>query len=1853
MLFGLAALLLIAVIGLPFLLKDFKASSGQGGVYANVLLPDTMGGRAPITITFSSPMVTEEELNKPVGASKVPFTLTPTVAGDGLWVNPRTFKFTPQKVYAPATRYIIALHSGLKALNGKDVTQKRTFLSMPLTVLGMQQKDWKDDLLEITLSFNLPVAPDVLREFLSIKGNAAGDKSVDYKVLSTAVGEYLVIGIEKPASTQYTLTLSPELLSNVGPEPLGDELSYVLTPKKEVEVVSTSSENVASAPTPVPGALNGPPTLKVYNSEQSVSEDGQCTIYISVSGPMDPEAVKPFLNIKPDKVDKVIWDDDRNALVITGNWKPGENVAITLKKGAPSESGTTLKEDYSHVLVIPEIEPFLRIDNQAQRLVITPAYGLRVPISGVNVKSVEFTLYRLYDNNIPVEMASEYDYVSSFSERFSELCGQMKVDLTEPRNQVFHKAVDLADLVKDKNMRGLYLLRTYGAPVDKQRADNNSDDYYWENYEEPSEQLILITDLAPVAMRDDRSLKVWVNSLSSGKAVANADVIAYSMSNQVVAGGRTDSSGLVTLKPEQSGPWPMRPALIVVKTKDDVSYLNLAGNLFDNAQFDIWGESWSDLPYRAFCFTSRGVYRPGEHVDFKALFRDAELQPPAPAPMLYQVFSPTGRELLRGTGLLSDEGGLVGGFDLPDTAPTGMYSLRVFAPGGEDKPFGYVSFNVEEFVPPRIEVNLTGSAAKIIGDEKLTLDFGADYLFGAPGTKLNYNLDRFSRVQTFSHKDWPDVYFGDDTKFEASTDKPLVESQLDDAGRGNYVYNAAKSDLAAPSMVNWNFVLNVQEDGGRWVSKALQVNYYPRKEQLGLKLPGYGQVEPGKPATLTAVAVDTDGKPLSGVKSLNYTIERIVSHYNYVRQSNGSYRYNYSEELVEAAKGEVALASGSGEFNFTPNKTGTYRVRVLGPNGSAAAARLHVWSPYWTDSEGEGEESRLAVVDVTFDKVEYAVGDTAQVTLRAPVKGRLLFNVESGRTLMTRIMDMDKEEVTISVPVTKDFIPNVYCTAWVVKPVKDEGKWSAHRAYGVAPLKVSKDDNLLKITLDSPDKVLPGGTLPVTVKLARPDGAPSSGEVCLYLVDEAILKLTNYETPDPMSLFWAKRSLEINAVDFYDELTEPESKATPLLKAGGGDDGAATSDYLSAIKRNQIMLTVFVGKVDVPASGQTVVELKLPEFSGKGRLMAVATSGKHLGSAEKFVTIARDIVVETTGPRAVAPGDEFIVPVKAFLSSGVTKPVKGEVKVSVSGPLQLMNKESLKVNMSPTASGGQAGPSGEFKIKAGPNMGLGIVTVESVIPNDPANSYTQTVEIPVRSPFPKTEMSGSGIAKGNTDTKLEIPDAWVPGTGKMTVTAGKGTSANLLPALNYLKDYPYGCLEQTTSKAWPFIIVPELIKESSPELVDQAKIDKALAIAVNRLSFMQLYDGSFAMWPGETQTTLWTSVYATHFLWEARTKTQLPKDMLESALNFLKQIMAVPAGAITPYDFDSILSTKAYAAYVLTLAGQAPVAWLQQLHEDRALLSPSGRVYLAAAMALQQKSSKPLRSLGEMPEVKWGGVNPTLESSVRNQAILLTAWSQVEPGATEAGILAKNIQDLGFRGYWYTTQENAMALLALSKYYAVNPTRDKPFTGALKDADNQSLMDFSSEKDGNAKIASRPGKALPLPVSLSVQGEGSAYYSWSSTGVPKEAPASFAENLKVTLTLKDDAGKELVWDGKNPLRIKQGTRLNAALTIEPSTPVEQLIVVDVLPGGLEVDNPRLQELQDMKPENSPYYWNCRLDLRDERLILIINYLDRPMTYNFTMRAVSKGTFVMPPVAGEGMYAPFIRALSNSGSLMVE
>ena len=1845
MLFGLAVLLLIAVIGLPFLLKDFKSGTGQDGVYVHVQSDRIMGPRQSITLSFSSPMVAAENTKQTLGMDEAPLTLTPPIDGEGVWDNDQTFVFTPHQPYTPATRYIIALRPGLKALDGEEVIQKLNFISMPLTITGAQQTNWQDDKLEIMISFNLPVDPEVLRQNLAVTPSAKGGKPVDYEVVTAEASQYLALSITDPKSDEYLLTFGPDLVSTIGPEPLGRAASYVISAQKTVGVVSTSA--TSEAPVTVSGAY------------QNVTGEGQCTIYIQTSSPLDPEAVRPFIKVTPDKVEKVIWNDGNYSLEITGKWTAGENVVVRLEEGLPAENGTKLAKSYQTVQTIPEILPFLNMGaGEGRRMVITPGNGLRVPVSGVNIKRVEFSLWRLYDNNIPVEMANEYWDINQFSQQFSKLCGTMQVDLVEPRNQVFHKAVDLTDLtnlIKDKNLRGLYMLRAYATPMEAKDPDN----YEW-GYDTQSEQVILITDLASVVLKRQDGLQVWVNSLAKGKGVAGANVTAYSLSNQVVASGRTNAEGLVNLKPESPGPWPqpLAPALVMVTSNGDVSYINLASNLLNNPEFDVWGQSWDDLPYKAFCFTSRGVYRPGEHVDFKALLRDEQLLPPAPGPVLFKVMSPTGREMLRGSGVLSREGGFTGGFNLPDSAPTGGYTLLVFAPGGEDNAFGQTFFNVEEFVPPRIEVSLGGSAERIIGDEELKLDLKADYLFGAPGSKLTYTLDRTSLVGTFSHKDWPGVYFGDDNRFETSSDKPLVEAQLDEAGRGAYTYKAAASDKAAPSMVNWMFLLSVQEDGGRWVSKALQVPYYPRNEQLGLKLP-QGVVEPGKTTTFTAVAVDVDGKPLAEVKSVKYTIERVVGHYNYERNPNGSYHYEYTEELLSVSKGEAPLVNGSGDFAFTPNRTGTYRVRVVGPHDAAAAARIQVWSPYWRDSEDEDESgSRLTVAEINFDKTEYRVGDTAQVTVRAPFKGRLLFNVESGRTLVSRVMDMDSEEVTIAVPVTADFIPNVYCLAWVVKPVQAEGKWSSHRAYGVAPLRVGKQDNLLTVTLDSPDKALPNATLPVTVKLARSGGAPSSGEVCLYLVDEAILSLTNYQTPDPMSLFWAQRALGITGADFYDELTQPESRATPLLKAGGGgpDDGMA--DYMSAVKRNQIMLTLFLGKVDVPASGQTEISLDLPEFSGKGRLMAVASSGKFLGSADKHVTIARDLVVEATGPRAVAPGDEFFIPVKAFMSAGAAKELKGEVKITVSGPLQRLDKDSLKVDMAPvSAGGGQAGPSGEFKIKAGPDVGLGIVTVESVIGGDPDNSYSQTVEIPVRSPFPKVTLSGSGMVVGNSEAKLDVPDIWTPGTAAMAFVGGKGPSANLLPALNYLYDYPYGCLEQIVSKAWPFVVLPGMLGDIDPAFVDQKNIDDALALAVKRISFMQLYDGSYATWPGESRPNLWTSVYAAHFLWEAQTKTPLPEGLLSSSLNFLKQIMAIPAGAITPHNYDYTLSTKAYAAYVLTMAGQAPLAWLQQLHEDRALLTPSGRVYLAAAMALQQKSAKPLRNLGDLPEMDWGGINPTLESTPRNKAILLTAWSQVEPSASEAGLLAKSLQESGLKRHWYTTQDNAMALLGLSKYYAANPDRNKPFTAELKGPGGKSLLSFSSEEDGKLKIKAGAGEDLPVPVNLKVDGQGSAYFSWSSTGVPKEAPAPFAKNLNVSLELKNDAGKVLAWDGAEPLRIKQGTRLTATLKIAPAMPVEQLVVVSVLPGGLEVDNPRLQDLQNLPAPTTndymAYAWGCRLDLRDDRLILIAGYLNSATTYTFTMRAVSKGTFVMPPVAGEGMYAPFISALGKAGTIIVE
>ena len=658
------------------------------------------------------------------------------------------------------------------------------------------------------------------------------------------------------------------------------------------------------------------------------------------------------------------------------------------------------------------------------------------------------------------------------------------------------------------------------------------------------------------------------------------------------------------------------------------------------------------------------------------------------------------------------------------------------------------------------------------------------------------------------------------------------------------------------------------------------------------------------------------------------------------------------------------------------------------------------------------------------------------------------------------------------------------------------------------------------------------------------------------------------------------------------------------------------------------ILSIFLGSVPTDEKGAFEATFAIPEFSGKGRIMAVASSKSSFGKGDTHVTIARDITTELSLPRAVSPGDKFEAPLKLF--SSASDPRKVKVKIGVDGPLSLTGEWEYNVDL-------QAGGEALFAVPftAGQEAGHTTLTVETAWDG---GNFVQQLDLPSRPAFPRISLSGSGVARSGQPVSVKIPRSWFQGTEEGRLLLSDLPSLDLVGAASFLLHYPYGCLEQTVSGAWPLLVLGDLVGEVDPMLANRGEIDAALTSKIAQISAMQLYNGAFAAWPGYSTPFTWGSLYATHFLVEAqRGGVQVPADMLAAALSNTRATLPLAPREDTQHAFRENLTLKAYACYILALRGEAPLGWMAHLGENRSSLYESGKVFLAGAYALASKTPEPLRALSAEPSLKGGA--STFETPSRSASLKLLMWSDVDPLSATASELAAKLIEEARGDSWRTTQDNAMATLALGRWMEKTREARKPFNAELKDESGNTIATF---KDGERKTLNL--KELPDgPLTLHLKGEGTAYFAWTSAGVPMEAPAPFSNGVKVERAWysRDD---EEIFEGE-PL--SRGDRITAALTITPSSNLRDLVVVDMLPGGMEIENPRLTgegSTQD--------YSGIRAEMRDDRLILFIDSLTKPVEYRYLIRAVSKGEFTLPPVASEGMYEPDNASLGFPGTVEI-
>ena len=1737
-------------------------------------VPENVSFRA----VFNNPVVNRNQIGKAITPenSLFPFEINPPLQIEGRWQNDKTFTARLLSPLRSATTYTATLKDNLKDRRGNRIGPGVfRFQTEGISPTDIKASIGKDGRAYFNLTFNMRVNPAQLKGFMRII-NSEG-KEVPYTIAGALPSRTIraAVPVERTSSRQkFTVRIAAGMKTGEG---------------------DITSENDFAQ-------------TVVLDPELMVHEltPGENEIRASFNFDIDPQTAKSFITIEPAVSDLRIessWNEEV-FVMRSSEFKPRNRFVITFRKGFPSKSGLVLKEDYKQAVIMPDLESVVELPSSGVYLTAMDK-GL-IPVELRNVKTLQLDLWRMYENNIPYVLHDEYD---NFQKDIAKRVYTREIPLDLPLNERVRRAIPIEEIVKGE--RGLFLLTA---------RDSEREEWY------ESEQMINLSNIGATARLWNDAILVWANTLTTARGIPDATVKIYSDKKQLLVQDKTNNGGVFYYELPNNATWDTnnQPELAVITSgtgaSADITYVQLTRNLLNREIFDTSGREWLRSGYDAAIFSPRDIYRTGETAQFKAIVRNADMTTPEAFPVLFVIRDSLNRKVKQETVMLNARGSAVSELNIPSNALTGTWTAHIAIPGQEDNSIASYRFHVEDFAPPRIEVKLNTYRKYLVHNDTFTADIYARWLFGVDGSGLQYRTSWTAREGTFKPEQdrWKGYTFGDPSrKFAHDYDEGYIdEGNLDNFGAG-HANLKLEYDWQAPTLIDVTIKAEVMDDSGRWVTSTITRPYYSAPYLLGIA-PATDKTAVRTNIPFKVVAVTPEEEP-ADPGELKAELYKVTWNYNMV-EIDGRKRWQSSEELVAVDEKTLTLRNGTGEISFRPEEYGSYMVRISDADDNARA----VYRFYATSSEGRGSGSQLIDrVEMSTEKEFYRLGETARIKVKAPFEGLMLITVENSKMILRKIQQIKESEITFEIPVTQEFRPNAWITAWLIRPVdnSDSKAWASHRAIGITRIKTDISDYNINVGIEAPKKIEPSTKLPVTITLkGSSQGISKNADVSIAFVDDGVLGMTKYKTPDLLNHFWGLKKLNSQGFDIYDQLIPVEDKATEQLHPGGDEtmDGLAGNIDTQRFK----ILSLFDGVLYPDEKGVIRTELDIPEFSGRGRLFVVAASGRSFGKAEQTIEIARNIVTETGLPRFAAPGDTFMIPTSVFNTSNETR----EVKVNLI-PEGLMLNESYATLRIPS------GAKESFNVQARALGGadkaiLRVVTTWNE--NNSECSFTQEIEMPVRYAWPMTTIGGFGTFE-NGITKLDLPFDTFDGDVIGSLTLADTPAVNLNKAVDFLNSYPYGCLEQTISGAWPFLILPDAVAELDPLITSDTGLQTRTDGAISRIQSMQLYDGSFSAWPGTGTSYNWGSVYAAHFLLSAKhAGVNFPEEMLTGVNNWMRQFLASMPAYDNRDDERDDLTTKAYAVYVLTLNGEKPLGWIEYLRENQSSLRPSGNIYLAGAQALIDGRADALRNvnLGSNP----GYSGTTLESDARNTAALLSMWLDVEPQASEVTELATRLVNLGNKGSWFSTQDNSAALVALARYNVESAGAKSEITAKLNtETSDHALLEYkSNSKPASIKIAELPKVS---GIQIEAEGSGKGCYSWSMSGYTKTQPKPERRNINIDCSYFDEKGNAI----DLTQTISHGTVIQVVLTIKPSMTVNNLAVSYLLPAGFEIENPRIED----GAENTGSYGIVN-DVRDDRMNLFFGRINGERSYGFKMRAVTRGTFNVPQVSAFGMYDSSIR-----------
>jgi hypothetical protein len=1507
--------------------------------------------------------------------------------------------------------------------------------------------------------------------------------------------------------------------------------------------------------------------------------------------------------------DKPALTSEGKQLCVDG-LKHGERYNINLRAGLPSTVKEGLPKSAEFNIYVRDRKPFVRFTGRAY---VLPRTGQRgIPLVSVNTPAVRVNVFRIGDRNL-INTVIDSDFQRSLSRyELSSLGDERGVkvwtgELTTATtlNQDVTTAFPVDSALGDLQP-GVYVMtaapKTPGSDDDSQLAT----------------QWFIVSDLGVTAFSGHDGIHVFVNSLASTEAVAKSEVRLIARNNEVLASRKTDETGHVLFEAGLArGEGGLSPALLTVTgEKTDYAFLSLKSTAFDLSDR---GDKGREAPAGAdaFVYAERGVYRSNETVYLTALLRDGQGNAVNGGPLSLVIERPDGVEFRRT--ILADQG--AGGRSLAvplnSAVPTGTWRVRAFVdPKGAS--IGETTFMVEDYVPDRIEFDLTSRDKLIKAEAPVELKVDGRFLYGAPASGLQLEGDLLV-APAAERPGFPGYQFGVADEETTSNERTPIENlpDADANGAATFPVSLAKQP-ASTRPQEAQIYIRMAEAGGRAVERKLVLPVAPGAAMIGVKpLFGDKSVAEGDKADFDVIFASPDGKTLAR-DGLRYELLKLESRYQWYRQ-NSYWEYEPVKSTTRIADGDLVIAADKPSRITLSPQPGRYRLDVKSNEADGPVTSVQFDVGWYSDGSADTPD----LLETSIDKPEYQSGETMVVSVNARTAGRLTVNVVGDRLLTTQTIDVKQGTAQVSIPVGKDWGTGAYVMATLRRPLDAAALRMPGRAIGLKWFAVDKKARTLEVKLSPPALVRPNASLKIPVKLGGLNPAEDA-KVVVAAVDVGILNLTNYKPPAPDDYYLGQRRMSSDIRDLYGQLIDGMQGTRGQIKSGG-DAGAE----LQGSPPTQKPLALYSGIVTVAADGTAEINFDVPEFAGTARIMAVAWSATKLGRATADVTVRDPVVLTATLPRFLLNGDHGTLSLDIDNVEGIagdyTINVKASGPVTVAGnpatTIKLAARQRSSMSLALDAHG-----SGTAQLDVdirGPE-GLGL-----------ARHYALDVKAATQI---LARRSIRTLAKGESLTLTsDMFSDLVPGTGTVSLSAGLSTALDAATILKALDRYPHGCSEQITSRAMPLLYVNDLA--AGAHLAMDTEVDQRIKDSIDRLLARQGSNGSFGLWSAGGDDA-WLDAYVTDFLTRAREKGfAVPDVLFKSALDRIRNSVV---NANEPEKDGG--RDLAYGLYVLARNGAAPIGDLRYLADTKLnnLATPIAKSQLAAALALvgdrnraERVYGAALDSLAPKPVLEFGRTD--YGSALRDAAALVSlAGEGNAPRATLTQAVLRVEAARGLTPYT-STQENAWMVLAARALAKETLTLDldgQPVRTAL-------YRSYKAEEMANQPIKITNTGDAPVQAVVSVSG---------SPITPEPAASNGFKIERNYFTL----------DGKpaDISRAKQNDRFAVVLKVTEAKPeFAHIMVSDYLPAGLEIDNPHLVSSGDtgtldwiedgQEPQNTEF--------RDDRFTAAIDRASdnkAVFTVAYVVRAVSPGKYVLPQAYVEDMYNPSRYGRTGTGTVEV-